>query len=264
MSTPSAPVSRLAWPTLAWLLVTYGTILFLSKPLLVRITQEDSFFENLTCLGFLAASLVFLYLYLTRREGNDFFVFRTRRNIFFLLLAALFFFCAGEEISWGQRIFGTQATGVFADNLQHETTIHNLPIFEYEAYNEQGQRVVRQPGFFRRLFRHENLINVFCYSWCGLVPLTAMFSARIRRFWQRLNVPIVSLWLGGLLLLDNLLLHVGRLLLPGNSEVTGIKIVEIKECGQAVLFFVIGLWFLMASRPAADSTADPTAPALAR
>jgi hypothetical protein len=45
------------------------------------------------------------------------------------LYAALFIFAAGEEISWGQRIFGWQSGAFFAqNNYQGETNLHNLMI----------------------------------------------------------------------------------------------------------------------------------------
>ena len=43
--------------------------------------------------------------------------------------ALLFFFASGEEISWGQRIFGWESGAFFTHaNAQHETNIHNLVI----------------------------------------------------------------------------------------------------------------------------------------
>ncbi len=45
------------------------------------------------------------------------------------LLALFFFFGAGEEISWGQRIFHVQSSEFFAhNNAQGETNLHNLVI----------------------------------------------------------------------------------------------------------------------------------------
>ena len=249
MSNSNSLAYRFITISLAWLLASYATVRVLPRALMIRITQEDSFFENLTFLAFFAAAGMFLHLYLTRPQPNNFLFFRTRRNLFFLLLAGLFFFCGAEEISWGQRVFNTEASGVFQDNLQHETNLHNQAAFVYEYYDKDG-RVARNPGLLRKVFRQENLINLFCYSWCVLVPLSARFSGWARRFWAALNVPLVPLWLGALLVLDSMLLHVGRWLLPGNSEVTGIKTVEIKECGMALLFFSIGLWFLLRTRPA--------------
>lgn len=44
-----------------------------------------------------------------------------------LLLALLFFYGAGEEISWGQRLFGFGTPEVFDEyNLQGETNLHNF------------------------------------------------------------------------------------------------------------------------------------------
>lgn len=244
MPTSRSLLFKFVLVLLVWILGSYATALVLPTRTMVRITQEDSFFENVTFLAFFGASAAFFYLYITQPSSNNFLFFTTKKNLFYLLLSGLFFFCGAEEISWGQRIFHTTATGMFASNLQHETTLHNLPVFVYEYYDKQG-RLIHNGGLFRKLFRQENLINIFCYAWCVLVPLSAMLSAPMRRLWATLNVPMVPLWLGGLLVLNNLLLHVGRLLLPGNSELTGIKIVEIKECGLAVMFLAIGGWFLL-------------------
>ena len=55
------------------------------------------------------------------------------------LLALMLFFVAGEEISWGQRIFGVDTPEWFkVYNLQQETNIHNLTIHGKE---------IRQPIF---------------------------------------------------------------------------------------------------------------------
>ena len=43
-----------------------------------------------------------------------------------LVLALTFALLALEEISWGQRIFGWQATGIFDANVQRETNLHNM------------------------------------------------------------------------------------------------------------------------------------------
>jgi hypothetical protein len=51
-------------------------------------------------------------------------------SLLFFLFALCTFFIAGEEISWGQRIIGFETPPILAEqNLQKETTIHNLAIF---------------------------------------------------------------------------------------------------------------------------------------
>ncbi len=45
------------------------------------------------------------------------------------LLATFFFFGAGEEISWGQRIFSIESSEFFTENnAQGETNLHNLVV----------------------------------------------------------------------------------------------------------------------------------------
>ncbi|MCQ0111330.1 hypothetical protein SAMN04487906_0593 [Zhouia amylolytica] len=46
-----------------------------------------------------------------------------------LFFAILFFFGAGEEVSWGQRIFGIESSDFFLENnAQKETNLHNLVV----------------------------------------------------------------------------------------------------------------------------------------
>jgi fumarate reductase subunit D len=61
---------------------------------------------------------------------------RARRGTGAMLLmglyAFLFFFAAGEEISWGQRVFGWEAGEFFTERSERaETNIHNMKIGEY-------------------------------------------------------------------------------------------------------------------------------------
>ena len=47
------------------------------------------------------------------------------------LFVVLFLFAAGEEISWGQRIFGVESSEFFIENnAQGETNLHNLVVGE--------------------------------------------------------------------------------------------------------------------------------------
>ena len=46
-------------------------------------------------------------------------------------MSLFFFFGAGEEISWGQRIFGLESSDFFKENnAQGETNFHNLVVGE--------------------------------------------------------------------------------------------------------------------------------------
>ena len=216
---------------------------------MVRITQEDGIYENLTFVEFILAFIIFLRLYLADTNGNNFLMFETHRNIFFLLLALLFLFCGGEEISWGQRIFNTPTADVFRSNMQNENTIHNMPFFTPDFHDKNHALPMHSSWIRHRLNQgSNNFIALFCYSWLVIVPVTSWLSRKMHRFWTELNLPIVPWWIGGLLIVNNLLLYLTRFYLPNNSEETGIRTVEIKECNLALLFLATGIWFALANR----------------
>ena len=104
----------------------YG--LYLAKTNLAAFTvftEEDGLVENLTSLFLFGASMVSLYrlFQFQKAKSPKLWIFTAA------MLAILFFFAAGEEISWGQRIFGIQSSEFFLEhNKQAETNLHNLVV----------------------------------------------------------------------------------------------------------------------------------------
>lgn len=86
--------------------------------------KEDHFLEWMQFVGLVAGSfLCFLRVWILRHKRSVLFLACT------FILGALFFFGAGEEISWGQRIFNVQSSEFFlAHNAQGETNLHNLVV----------------------------------------------------------------------------------------------------------------------------------------
>ncbi|SHL50473.1 hypothetical protein SAMN05444414_11680 [Roseovarius marisflavi] len=85
---------------------------------------EDHLVENATALFLLIAGLVLARNALSLRKRGQW-----RAMALTGLYAAMFVFAAGEEISWGQRIFGWQSGAFFTqNNYQGETNLHNLMI----------------------------------------------------------------------------------------------------------------------------------------
>lgn len=86
------------------------------------LVQEDGLVENLTALFLFGASMVGLYrVFEYRKMKKPLWVLTAA------LIAILFFFAAGEEISWGQRIFNIQSSEFFLEhNKQAETNLHNM------------------------------------------------------------------------------------------------------------------------------------------
>ena len=88
------------------------------------LATEDSLIEWLTVLALTATSIVCIYRAVTLR-GKKPILFL----VMTLLLGAVFLFGAGEEISWGQRIFNTESSDFFQrHNAQGETNLHNLVV----------------------------------------------------------------------------------------------------------------------------------------
>jgi hypothetical protein len=87
---------------------------------------EDGPVENLTALFLFATSAVCLI--------GAFKYKKLKKPLWVLtasIFAFLFFFAAGEEISWGQRIFDIQSGEFFLEhNKQAETNLHNLIVGE--------------------------------------------------------------------------------------------------------------------------------------
>lgn len=91
---------------------------------------EDSVFE---WLQFVAYALAVVVSALTSRE-----LLKARERLLGLLyvgLTLMLFFVAGEEVSWGQRIFGLENPEFFETyNIQKEITWHNLPAVQRRAH----------------------------------------------------------------------------------------------------------------------------------
>ncbi len=86
--------------------------------------REDGLVEYLTAIFLFAASIVSVYRAVEYKKlKKPLWVFTA------VTLAILFFFGAGEEISWGQRIFNIESGEFFSEkNIQKETNLHNLSV----------------------------------------------------------------------------------------------------------------------------------------
>lgn len=87
------------------------------------IIMEDGVIEYLTASFLLFASIKLFFLFLKIYKKYSVF------NFGLLSYSLVLFFGFGEEISWGQRIFGIQPPSFFSDNnFQGEINIHNMMV----------------------------------------------------------------------------------------------------------------------------------------
>jgi len=212
---------------LPFVVLIYASLL-LDDATVSWLLPEEHPIELLGALGLLAAGIACLVLWrrVRRRSSWPFL-----RRFSLLALAALFVFGFGEEISWGQRIFGYGTPESLAEaNAQGETNVHNLAAL----------------GGWLNMDR---MFQVFWLLIGVVIPLLALW-ARPRRFLQRL-VPILPVALAGLFVLNQILtkaLHDAFVHDPGlwNSTKFGFThgIFETKETVSCVLL-ATGFWLLV-------------------
>ena len=159
------------------------------------LAKEDGPIEWLTVLGLVLSCMVCIYRVAT---------LKTQKNWVFVgvwsFLALFAFFGAGEEISWGQRIFNIESSDWFKqNNAQAETNLHNLVV--------EGKK-----------------INKIIFSaLLGLCLLTYLFvfsvayrkSERFKSFCEYFAVPIaqwhqVAAWVTVALVAELLIKDIGR------------------------------------------------------
>ncbi|MEM1274042.1 MAG: hypothetical protein AAGF88_09500 [Pseudomonadota bacterium] len=96
-----------------------------------------------------------------------------------LLLVALgFFFVAGEEVSWGQRIFAIETPDWLSErNQQGEFNVHNLVVGDFSV-----NKVI-----------FGNLLTLVLFLYIVPLPILAHRSPRIDRMVGRIGVPLPTL-----------------------------------------------------------------------
>jgi hypothetical protein len=85
---------------------------------------EDGVLEYFTALMLFTVAIVCTVKVLKDRRGH------TKAFVIInVLIATLMYFGAGEEVSWGQRIFGVETSEYFLENnTQNETNLHNMTV----------------------------------------------------------------------------------------------------------------------------------------
>ncbi len=192
------------------IVMAVGLFLFFTNvPRFEQFVQEDGIAEWLTVFGLLLGCFVCLSRFAKLfRKRSAWFLFVT------IGLGLFLFFAAGEEISWGQRIFGIATPEYFKENnAQQETNLHNLVV---------GGVKLNKLIFSVMLV---GLLGVFLL----IAPLLHQKHAGIRKFLDRSAIPVAQ-WYQ----------VIGFVVLAGLvSIIQHGKNAELLECGGALLFFLI-------------------------
>jgi hypothetical protein len=168
--------------------------LFMNERILDAFVREDGIFENLTAVYLLVTSSLFAFGF-----------FRFRKSSWLIRLscaglALLFFFGAGEEISWGDRYFDLDDHNLIRGiNVQQELTVHNLKYF-------QGEESLLP-------ISTSQLFTLFAFFFAVLIPLVCRLSGKIDRLVAS-RFPVMPLHLGLLVVVTYILQKSMLRLLP--------------------------------------------------
>src|SRR6266498_5710550 len=123
---------------------------------------EDHYFENVGAISLFVASAISFYGFARALKTRAITRIHWLKLLVYLGLGLLYFFGAGEEISWGQRIFHIQEPASLAqENTQHELNIHDLAIFEKS-----------------KLLKADNIFTVFWMAFAVIIPLAALATKK--------------------------------------------------------------------------------------
>ncbi len=107
-------------------IIIYGKILGMQGyDVFYELVKEDGLAEWFTVVFLLGSAVIFgARVVRSYHQGNR------KRLLISALAVLLFVFGAGEEISWGQRIFNFETSGFFEEyNYQGEMNLHNLELW---------------------------------------------------------------------------------------------------------------------------------------
>ena len=137
------------------------------------VVREDGWVEYLTALFLILCAILLGINAVKALKRAD-----KKQVLFYTLASLVFIFGCGEEISWGQRIFGIQSGEYFmANNYQGETNLHNLKI----------------DGVDLNILIFSKLMFVALVSYFVLLPLLAWKTKSIRKLVVDFGVPIPRL-----------------------------------------------------------------------
>ena len=201
-----------------------------------RYVVEDGPIEWLTVLAFAAGAVICLHRAIILRAARPWKFTATT-----VLLGLMFLFVAGEEVSWGQRLFDYDSGAWFErHNAQSEANLHNIRIGEVKI---------------NKLIFSKGVALAGAFYFCVLAPLYGTrpaFAARVDDW----GIPIPKLHH---IIAVLVVLLIAQVLTPSPSKG------ELAEFGGGVLFALIvafpsnvGAFKRRASPGATDSPPPPS------
>ena len=196
-------------------------------------TSEDGIIENLGALAFGISACLFGWIFV--KSGDKYKteeVFRVKNNYWYLGLCLLFLFACGEEISWGQRIFGWETPESMKEaNVQQETNLHNLEFLVNHHERDEANTLLDR----LLVLTAGRLFMYFWVTYMVFVPIINGLSIRARIFFQKIRLPIPPIWSGILMILTYTLFLIFVSFTSSYPIDTYGSLSEIKETNYAII-----------------------------
>ena len=205
-------IEKITYPALLVVILVGIYLDFYNEDFLTNTyAREDGILESLTAVMLFAGGVLMFYRFLKLgRKKNGWFKLTT------LAVALAFLFGAGEEISWGQRIFNVESSDFFLENnVQNETNFHNL---------EVGGVKLNKLIFGK-------LLTIFILVYLIIVPFLHKRWDAFQRLIDKLAIPVPRLHHAA-----TYLICLGLLLIMSSG-----KKWELQELTLSLIFFFI-LW----------------------
>ncbi|MBU3714450.1 MAG: hypothetical protein FGM46_05820 [Ferruginibacter sp.] len=201
---------------------------------LIRLGNENEFFELATAICFVTGSFIFFRL------------FSIQKNIFFILLGICLFLGAGEELSWGQHLFNFNTPKLIeANNVQKEFNIHNLEIFNTDKFDNS-----RKTGT-ERFLEINFLFRLFCLTYGFLLPVLVFYFKPIKKFTEKVKLDIPPATIGSLFITNWLVYKLTLLLTKKNHPIAYYETsTEMYEFIASFIFLLLGIYFYRKNIPA--------------
>lgn len=222
-------------PAFYAVLILYFVAGFLTLTLGSRVGSlmysEDHYFENVGAVSLFVGSVLCFIAFFRAWRSRAATGISWIKLLSYLGLALLFFFGAGEEISWGQRIFNIQTPeAIEQQNGQEELNVHNLLIFEKSE-----------------LFNADRIFDVFWSVFAVAIPVFSLLITRFRNFVTRF-LPLVHWALGGLFVVNYIFAKAAKFLFESAYTHPLIPfaqaVQEVKESNYELLFAFLALYLL--------------------
>ncbi|MDA0256500.1 MAG: hypothetical protein O3C25_01985 [Chloroflexi bacterium] len=160
-------------------------VAFAAPGLFLLASTEDGPIEGIGALFYLIAGAGFIASAVTGgRRG-------LLPTALLLGLAGVLLLAFGEEVSWGQRFFGWETpSSVAAANVQEETTLHNLALFD--CHIGCSGTLIHRDAAGNLIIDLQRLFTLGILALLVVPPIATAASRRLRRLASALALPIAS------------------------------------------------------------------------